>query len=72
MSRSKKKFPIIGIACHMKGSMKKWKKQCNGRIRQIAIDEELGGKSFVRKVNERWSAPDDGKRWWDDPRALRK
>lgn len=52
--------------------MKWWKRNCNGKIRRIPIDDEIGnGKTYTRRV-ERYSAPDDGKHYWDDPKAYRK
>lgn len=71
MSRSTKK-PYISWACHARGSMSKWKSQCNRSIRRIPVDKEIDDMSYVRKLNERYTAPDDGHQYWDDPRARRK
>lgn len=70
MSRSRKK-PYISIVCIGRGSMKKWKKQCNDTIRTQSIDPEKEIFS-PKKMICRWSAPDDGRSYWDDPKARRK
>lgn len=53
--------------------MKKWKKQCNSEIREklkdLNLSIELGD---IKRMTNRWSAPDDGKTYWDDPKAYRK
>lgn len=72
MSRSRKKHPIIPIACCGKGSaMKAAKKAANRKVRSTVIDTLPNG-NFFRRLDERWSWPDDGKQWLDDPRAYRK
>jgi hypothetical protein len=72
MSRSRKK-PYVSFVCIGRGSMKKWKAQCNDKIRHKPIDDEnedLG--KIYKKVTNRWTAPDDGKTYWDEPKARRK
>ena len=63
MSRSRKTVPIHNFACMARGSMKKWKKQCNRSLRRISVERDLGNGSFVYKLIERGTAPDDGKSW---------
>lgn len=60
MSRSRTKHPYVSTTCcgDNPGNMKWWKRNCNG-------------KTYTRRV-ERYSAPDDGKHYWDDPKAYRK
>jgi hypothetical protein len=72
LSRSRKKNPIIGIACCGKGrAMKAAKTAANRKVRSTDIDTLPNG-NFFRRLDERYSWPDDGKQWWDDPRAYRK
>lgn len=49
--------------------MAKWKTQCNRKVRK-SYDLEDGG--YYKKAICRWMAPDDGKHYWDDPKARRK
>ena len=56
MSRSRKKNSFLGIAAYKSSSMQKWKKRCNRIIRRIDIEEDIGNSSYIRKVNERWTA----------------
>lgn len=68
MSRSKRK-PYHNIACMARGAMKKWKKQCNRSLRRVSVEEELYA---VKKMIDRWSAPDDGRSCSDDNKDARK
>lgn len=52
-----------------RGTMKKWKIQCNDIIR---LTEEVPNGNSYKKVTNRWSAPDDGRHWWEDPKGYRK
>ena len=73
MSRSSKKNPYISTACHSRGSMKKWKRQCNARYREyLKNEEEPPSLNHNRKFVSRWAAPDDGKYFWENPKAYRK
>jgi len=76
VSRSRKKHPFIAICGLARGSMKKWKIQCNGKVRR---DEDTGNFSFYKKTVERYTAPDDGKgyagpnsSWMTDPKQIEK
>lgn len=68
MSRSRRK-PYINICCIGRGSMKAWKRQCNSSTRQRGVEEDIRD---WKKRTDRWSAPDDGKRYWNDPKERRK
>jgi hypothetical protein len=74
MSHSRKKHPVISIACCGKGSaMRAAKRQANRRLRRELnqnLDTEYA-KRF-KQFEERWSWPDDGKQWWDNPKSYRK
>jgi hypothetical protein len=70
MSRSKKK-PYISTTCigDRAGVMKDWKKSANKKLRKVPVDRDvLPDKREVDK----WSAPNDGKHYWDDNKATRK
>ncbi len=71
MSRSRKK-PYVSIVSIGRGSMKKWKNDCNNTLRNMPIDEENDLGKVYKKVTDRWTAPDDGRSYWDDPKARRK
>lgn len=71
MSRSRKK-PYVGSVCHSRGSIAKWKGQCNKKIRLMPVDEELGDMNYYKKISDAWNRPDDGKFYWDDPKGRRK
>lgn len=51
--------------------MKAAKTAANRKVRSTDIDTLPNG-NFFRRLDERYSWPDDGKQWWDDPRAYRK
>ncbi len=72
MSRSRKKVPMVGTACHRRGSMAKWKNQNNRRIRRIDVGDDLPSYGYVRRVMDIWDSPNDGKHYWDDPKGYRK
>lgn len=74
MSRSRKKIPIVSWACCGKGEpMKKAKNLANHRIRQkLKLGEDIPDGKFYKRLDERWTWPDDGKQYWNDPRAYRK
>ena len=67
MSRSYKR-PYVSLCGISRGSMKEWKKQCNGVVRRCK-DEDA---KVYKKINDVWLAPDDGKSLWKDPKARRK
>lgn len=52
--------------------MKEWKQQCNRKIRRVPIEKDLGDMGYIRKVNNRWNAPDDGRSYFDEPKFRRK
>jgi hypothetical protein len=71
MTRSFKKNPIGANCCCGKGSaMRLAKRKANRVIRRV--DEELPGGNYYRKIVDRWSFPDDGKRRHSDPKVYRK
>ena len=74
MSRSRKKNPIVSIACCGKGAgMRSAKQKANRRLRRLlnqTSDTEYAKK--FKQFEERWSWPDDGKQWWEHPKAYRK
>lgn len=75
MSRSRKKMPIGPVAGCSRGTMKKWKKQCNRSIRRIPIEADLGNGSFVHRLSEVWMSPSDGKTFYHEAyhtKAMRK
>ncbi len=74
MSRSKKKYPIVSIACCGKGkSMRAAKRQAAKRLRtHLNKNDDTEYAKRFKLFEERWNWPDDGKQWWDDPRAYRK
>ncbi len=71
MSRSKKKNPILPVCFVSYGAMKKWKKECNRKLRRNYDLKEDIDKTY-KKINDIWNSPSDG--WWrsDDPKVLRK
>lgn len=70
MSRSFKK-PYMPNAGSGKG-MSSWKTECNRIIRRIPIEDEIGNMSYFKRLIERYTAPDDGRHYWDNPKARRK
>lgn len=71
MSRSRKKYPIGPICCIGRSSMKKAKKQANSTIRNG--DDEMPSGNHYRRVVDRWSFPDDRKKWFNNyPKVYRK
>ena len=74
MTRSRKKTPIVSWASCGKGkAMKQAKKLANHRVRQkIKSGEDIPNGRIYRRLEERYTWPDDGKQYWDDPRAYRK
>jgi hypothetical protein len=62
MSRSFKK-PYHSITCSgaRAGMQKKWKKDNNDTLRHIEDEKIASSPSFYKKVNDSWSAPNDGK-----------
>ncbi len=74
MSRSKKKYPIISIACCGKGiAMRSAKKQANRRLRRhLNHTQDTAYAKKFKLFEERWSWPDDGKQWWEHPKAYIK
>lgn len=72
MSRSYKKNPVAGIACCGKGkAMKSAKTQAVRKVRRTGEEDVPDGNHF-KKMDERYSWPDDGKKRWDDPKVYRK
>lgn len=70
MSRSRKKNPYHSLCGS--GSMKEAKKQANIEVRRTN-DEDLPDGKHYKKMNDRWSWPDDGKILLDDnPKWFRK
>lgn len=72
MSRSRKKYPIGAIACCGKGSSMRLAKRKANRV--VRRDEEatVSGNHY-RRIVDRWSFPDDGKKWHEGyPKAYRK
>lgn len=73
MSRSKKKNPYVSFVCTGRGSMKKWKKTCNSEIREYLKNPEKElSFGLIRKFTNRWTAPDDGKQYYNEPQGYRK
>lgn len=72
MSRSMKKNPVISIACCGKGkAMKSAKTKAVRKIRRTG-DEDIPNGNHFKKLDERYSWPDDGKQRWENPKAYRK
>ncbi len=72
MSRSTKKNPVISIACCGKGKqMKSAKTKAVRKVRRTG-NQELSDGSHFKRLDERWSWPDDGKQRWEHPKAYRK
>jgi predicted alpha/beta hydrolase len=73
MSRSYKKG-YVGVASHSNSTMKDWKRMCNRKIRRISMDDpdEWGYEKSYKKINDRWLSPEEGKNYWDSPKARRK
>ncbi len=72
MSRSRKKQPYLSPCSS--DTMKKWKKLSNRKVRRISKDPE-NEMPHVKKINDRWNAPDDGPRTYRknlDEKHLRK
>jgi hypothetical protein len=64
MSRSFKKYPVIGIACHKPSSLTKWKRQRARCVRRILNEsQDQVPMRVVKKFINRWDAPDDGTQW---------
>lgn len=75
MSRSRKKKPYVSITCcgDSAGRMKEWKKQCNSEFRsKVKGSEERHPLTAHKRYIDRCTAPNDGKQYWDDPKAYRK
>ena len=69
MSRSIKKNPYVNTACCGRKGMTNWKKDCNRTIRRKPIEDDL---KDYKKINDLWSAPNDGKHYFDNPTAYSK
>ncbi len=74
MSRSKKKNPIIGICCCDPRSLKKAKNEMTKWTRrELNAGLELSNGSSFKKISHSWQwRPDDGKQYWNNPKAYRK
>ncbi len=72
MSRSRKKNPFLSFAIIPRGLVAHWKNQCNRSLRRIDDDQEIPNGKHYRKITDPWTRPDDGKQYWDDPKARRK
>lgn len=68
MSRSTRQ-PYVSICSIGRGDMKKWKAQCNRKIRRLSAEQEIGA---PKKITNRWDAPDDGRSYYDRPESRRK
>lgn len=72
MTRSIKKNPVVSIACCGKGkSMKCAKTRAVRKIRRTENQELPNGNHF-KKLDDRYSWPDDGKQRWENIKAYRK
>lgn len=72
MTRSIKKNPVISIACCGKGpGMKHAKIKACRKVRRTG-KEDLPDGNHYKKLDERYSWPDDGKQRWENPKAYRK
>lgn len=71
MSRSRKKNPYHSITCigARAGMMKDWKKMMAGKMRRAPIDDV---NPDPRQFGSMWQAPNDGKTYWNNPKAYRK
>jgi hypothetical protein len=49
--------------------MTKHKKMVRGIERRT---EDIPSGGSYKKINERWSFPDDGRHYWDEPKGYRK
>ncbi len=73
MSRSKKKNPYVEHASIRSGDMKKWKKQCNSKLRkELKKTDDPVPLTFHKRFTDEWMAPNDGKHYWDEPKGYRK
>ncbi len=58
------------------GPMKKWKKECNNTLRNQDLDDDIfmsRQPALYKKVNDTWTAPNDGKCYWPErDKAYRK
>ncbi len=72
MSRSYKKNPVVPIASagNNEKAMKKAKCKANRKVRKFNDEISMGGQ--YKKLDERYTWPDDGKRRFEDVRAYRK
>lgn len=74
MSRSRKRNPIISVACCGKGvGMRSAKREANRRLRRHlnqTSDTEYAQR--FKQFEQRWSWPDDGKQRLEHPKAYRK
>lgn len=73
MSRSKKKNPYISTTCIglRPGVMKDWKKSMNRKMRQAKTTED-GINPTPKQFGSSWTAPHDGKHYYDKPEGYRK
>lgn len=72
MSRSIKKNPVISIACCGKGKAMKSAKTLAVRKVRMTGDQDIPDGSHFKKLDQRYSWPDDGKQRWENPKAYRK
>lgn len=74
MSRSYKQNPYINTCGAKAGTMKFWKKTNERILRKEESPEksDLPSGSYYKKINDAWCAPNDGKHYWDNPKAYRK
>ena len=58
MSRSRKKYPLIGCDANV---MKSWKHEANKHLRNLPPEIEIGkGSKYRRYVDLAWGSPKDG------------
>lgn len=70
MSRSRKKTPILPIACVSRGGVKRWKKMYNRTMRRCKDEEHPRKDEYA----DEWLGPCDGKKYYKnpDPKWMRK
>lgn len=69
VSRSRKKVPIISIASCKPKSLRLAKKRANKRVR---LKDDIAQGSEFKKIDDNWSWPNDGKKYFDNEKGYRK
>ena len=72
MSRSRKKTAVRTVCSARAGQMKRWKENCNKRVRRRPVEEDIGNNTTYKRMNDVWTSPSDGKIWVNQDKDYEK